>query len=428
MASSSSLLVTPSVDCSIDRDLFMNAERGDGAVWIAGDKDIVGIRRTVRQYAVAVAATAFAGLANAALWPELGARYPLIAFFPAIALCSWFGGLGPGVLSTGLSVIAASYLWFSPRFFARPSHQGDALVLIMFAGIGLTIAWLYDTLRRRTDRAEHAEREAVRLSRAVRASDSRLLESERFAREQAERANRLKDELLSTVSHELRTPLGAILGWTDLLKKGLVDDASRDRALEAIHRNAQQQAHLIGELLDAARINSGKRPLIYESVDLQGVVRGAWEVVAPAAEAKSLTGHIDIDPAANSFFGDAARLQQIVSNLFSNAVKFTPNGGRVNARVRRYDGVVEIIVSDNGRGIAREFLPLVFEPFRQADESKAGREAGFGLGLSIVKQLVEAHGGDVQVASDGEGRGSTFTVRLPWRAHAVGRAMPSRAS
>ena len=300
-------------------------------------------------------------------------------------------------------------------------------MLAMFVGIGLITAALFETLKRRTERAEQAEREAIRLSKELQALDNRVLEAERLARQEAERANRLKDDVLSMVSHELRTPLGAILGWTDILKKGPVDDTSRDRALEAIHRNAQHQVQLLGDLLDAARIKSGTLQLKYESVDLEALVRDAWENVALAAEAKSLEGHIDVDSPSSSFYGDAARLQQIVSNLFSNAVKYTRNGGKIGARIRRHDDIVEIVVSDDGQGISPEFLPMVFEPFRQADDSKQGQQAGFGLGLSIVKHLVEAHGGQIHVASEGENRGTTFTIRLPAGANLLSRETASRA-
>ena len=406
----------------------MNADSRDSALGISGDTNVGGgVRRTVGQYAVAFTATGSAAVLNFALWPELGPRYPLIAFFPAVAVSSWFGGFWPGAFSTILAATGASYLWFAPKF-ASPSDQGNALVLAMFIGIGLITAALFETLTRRTERAEQAEREAIRLSKELQALDRRVLEAERLARQEAERANRLKDDILSMVSHELRTPLGAILGWTDVLKRGPVDDTSRDRALEAIHRNAQQQVQLLGELLDAARIKSGTLQLKYESVDLEALVRDAWENVALAADAKGLEGRIDVDSPSNSFYGDAARLQQVMSNLFSNAVKYTPNGGKVSARIRRHDGLVEILVSDNGRGISPEFLPMVFEPFRQADDSKAGHQTGFGLGLSIVKHFVEAHGGRIHVTSDGENRGTTFTVRLPVGANLATGQMASRIS
>ena len=210
-------------------------------------------------------------------------------------------------------------------------------------------------------------------------------------------------------------PLSAILGWTDILKQHRVNDERRDHALEAIYRNAQQQAHLLGELLDAARIDAGTFRLNRERTDLGAIVRDAWEVIEPVAEAKDIRGRIEIDAAvsATPFYADAARLGQIMTNLFSNAVKFSPHGGAVCAEVQLNGGAIEICVSDTGRGIAGDFLPFVFEPFRQADGARGGPDAGVGLGLSIAKHLVEAHGGQIQAASDGLDRGARFTVRLP---------------
>lgn len=374
-------------------------------------------------YVVSIVITVLAAFANAALWPELGSRYPLIAFFLAVAVSSWFGGFWPGALSTALSAIAGTYFWFAPQF-RSPSHQGNVLVMILFVGIGLTMAFLAETLKRRTERAEQAERESVRLSKELRAADQKILEAEQSARREAERANRIKDEILSTVSHELRTPLGAILRWADILKSSLADDVNRGRALEGIRRSAEQQIHLLEELLDTARVKSGVVQLNYERVDLDRVARDAWNDVAPAADVKRIQTNIDIDATASTapFYGDPARLHQIMENLFANAVKFTPFGGQVSTRVRQLDGSVEIVVADTGQGISEDFLPFVFEPFRQADASKVSPETGFGLGLFIVKQLVEAHRGDVRVTSDGEGRGATFTVRLPLEAgHGDGR-------
>jgi signal transduction histidine kinase len=382
--------------------------------------------RRASPYLVAAAATACAGIANAGLWPVLGARYPLIAFFPAIAVTAWFGGFGPGTLSTALSAVTGGYFWFAPQFsgrpfwFApqfsgRPSHQGDAVILVLFVGIGLTIASLFETLRRRSQRAEQAEAVAVRLADELRLSSQRLLAAEQAARRLAEDANQIKNAFLATVSHELRTPLGAILGWTEILKQKIVTDEQRHRALQAIYRNAQLQAQLLGELLEAARIDSDTFRLERARVDLGAVVSDAWEAVEPAAAAKQIQAsiHIASDVSAISFHADAARLRQIVTNLFSNAVKFTPNGGQVSAQVRQDDGAVELVVSDTGCGIPDDFLPFVFEPFRQADGSKPGPDSGFGLGLSIAKHLVEAHGGEIRAASNGDNRGATFTVRLP---------------
>jgi signal transduction histidine kinase/ActR/RegA family two-component response regulator len=269
-------------------------------------------------------------------------------------------------------------------------------------------------------RAEHAlaeekERLAVTVAELTRLEATRLqlLERERAARASAEEGNRLKDQFLAMVSHELRTPLNAILGWSDMLRRNRIDDARRERACEAIYDNARRQARLIDELLDVARIVSGKLRLERTAVDLEYVVHSALEIVQAAADAKQLRVIVETESAIGTIYGDASRLQQIAWNLLSNAVKFTPEGGTVHVRLRRVNNTAEMIVSDDGSGIPPEFLPWVFEPFRQADASTTRPYGGLGLGLSIVKHLVEAHGGTIEVESGGEGRGATFTVRMP---------------
>jgi PAS domain S-box-containing protein len=230
---------------------------------------------------------------------------------------------------------------------------------------------------------------------------------------EAEHANRLKDEFLAMVSHELRTPLSAVLGWADVLRRGAIDDTRHERALTAIHTNARRQVQLIDELLDVSRIISGKLRLERATIDLTDVVRNAVEVVQPLADKKRIGLTLDPESSLSTLYADPGRLQQIVVNLLSNAIKFTPVGGAVDMCVRRVDSLVEMVVTDTGQGIPADFLPLVFEPFRQADESLTRRYGGLGLGLSIVKHLVEAHGGTVAAQSAGEGQGSTFSVRLP---------------
>jgi signal transduction histidine kinase/ActR/RegA family two-component response regulator len=239
------------------------------------------------------------------------------------------------------------------------------------------------------------------------------LEHERSARASAERANHLKDQFLATVSHELRTPLNAILGWADMLRSGTLEDARHDRACQAIYTSARHQALLVNELLDVARIMSGKLQLECAAVEVSGIVRGALEVIQPAADAKGIGITVDDDLSMCVVYGDATRLQQVTSNLLANAVKFTASGGAVYVRLRCESDAAEIVVADTGQGIPREFLSSVFEPFRQADGSVTRVHDGLGLGLSIVKQLVEAHGGTVSAESEGEGRGARFTVRLP---------------
>ncbi|HEY8077665.1 MAG TPA: ATP-binding protein, partial [Labilithrix sp.] len=228
-----------------------------------------------------------------------------------------------------------------------------------------------------------------------------------------ERANRTKDEFLATVSHELRTPLNAILGWVRMLRMGSLAPEKRERALETIERNANNQTQLIEDLLDVSRIISGKLRLDVGSVDLPSVVENAIEVVRPAAEAKGLAIRQTIDPNAGPILGDAQRLQQVLWNLLTNAVKFTAKGGSIHVAVRKRDSHVEIIVADDGQGIAPDFVTMMFERFRQADATPARKHGGLGLGLAIVRSLVELHGGTVKAESAGLGDGATFTVCLP---------------
>jgi CheY-like chemotaxis protein len=241
----------------------------------------------------------------------------------------------------------------------------------------------------------------------------RLLERERAARAEAEKANQLKDEFLATVSHELRTPLTAILGWATMLRSGGVQREQAKQALEAIERNAKTQAQLIDDLLDVSRIMTGKLRLEVRPVMVAAVVESAIISVKPMAEAKSIRLQSLLDPDAGPVAGDASRLQQVVWNLLTNAIKFTPKGGRVQVRVERLNSHIEIVVSDTGQGIASEFLPHVFDRFRQAETGTARQHGGLGLGLAIVRHLVELHGGTVRADSKGEDQGATFTVRLP---------------
>jgi signal transduction histidine kinase len=238
---------------------------------------------------------------------------------------------------------------------------------------------------------------------------TRLLASEKLARSEAERANRLKDEFLATISHELRNPLNAIMGWAHMMRLGKLTPANTERAVETIYRNAKSQAQLVADLLDVSRIISGKLRLDVRTVDLISIVNAAIDSVRPAVEAKGIWLQTMLDPEAGPISGDADRLQQIVWNLLTNAVKFTPKGGNIQVNVQRVDSHAEIVVSDSGVGISKEFLPYVFDRFRQADASTTRIHGGLGLGLSIVRQLVDLHGGSVSVHSEGEGKGATFT-------------------
>jgi signal transduction histidine kinase/CheY-like chemotaxis protein len=229
----------------------------------------------------------------------------------------------------------------------------------------------------------------------------------------AREADRLKDEFLAVLSHELRTPLNAIVGYSRLLRGGILSGERATRGLETLERNATALTQIVEDVLDVSRIVSGKLRLDVQPVELSLVVHNAVATVQPAADAKTIRLHTIIDPRMGPVSGDPDRLQQVVWNLLSNAVKFTPKNGRVQVRVERVNSHIEIVVSDTGVGIRPDFLPHVFERFRQGDSGVTRQKAGLGLGLSIVRDMVEMHGGSVHVASDGEGKGATFSVRLP---------------
>lgn len=274
---------------------------------------------------------------------------------------------------------------------------------------GETRLWeYYNTLR-----TEGVEKPIVRGMAHDATERRQALKREKEARLEAEAANRVKDEFLSTLSHELRTPLTAIMGWADLLLHDEVDPDKQPQAIETIFRNANSQCQLINDLLEVSRIITGKLHLEFVSCELHSVIEAAAETVRPTAEAKGVRLQVLLEPNVGSVFGDSERLQQIVWNLLANAVKFTHKGGLVQITLRRLNSHIEIAVSDSGVGIKPDFLPYVFERFRQADGSTTRHYGGLGLGLAIVRHLVELHGGTVSADSAGENRGAKFTVRLP---------------
>jgi signal transduction histidine kinase len=249
---------------------------------------------------------------------------------------------------------------------------------------------------------------------AIAMDNARLYEAARKARQEAETANRLKDEFLATVSHELRTPLNAIFGWSRLLCTGRLDKARASHAVEIIVRNAKAQEQIIEDILDVSRIITGKIRLHVSPIEIAPAVEAAIDSLRPTADARGVVLLTMLDDGSNVVLGDASRLQQVVWNLLSNAIKFSPEGGRVQVVLQRIDSNhIEIMVSDTGQGISNEFLPYVFERFRQADSSTTRKYGGLGLGLAIVRHLVELHGGSVAADSPGEGLGATFTVKLP---------------
>jgi signal transduction histidine kinase len=242
---------------------------------------------------------------------------------------------------------------------------------------------------------------------------TRLLAAAEEARAQAEAANRTKDEFLATLSHELRTPLNAIVGWVHLLRNGRLDEATARRALETIDRNARIQAQLVADMLDVSRIVTGTLEVQMRPVEPAAIVEAAVETVRPAAEAKAIRIGLAVDPAAGAVLGDPDRLQQVVWNLLANAIKFTPPGGHVDVALGREGTEAVLRIADDGIGIARDFRPFVFEPFRQSDPSSTRPHGGLGLGLAIVRHLAQAHGGSVSAESAGLGLGAVFTLRLP---------------
>ncbi|HEX6243383.1 MAG TPA: PAS domain S-box protein [Polyangiales bacterium] len=273
---------------------------------------------------------------------------------------------------------------------------------------------LSERKRHEEERVERARaEEARRLAEASEERQRALAASLRDARDKAEQVTRLKDEFLATVSHELRTPLSAILGWGRILQQGGLEHEKARHAIDAIVRNAMAQQQIVDDLLDVSRIISGKLRLDVDLVDINSVLTSAIDVVRPAADAKGVVLQPVLNPDAGLIKGDAARLQQVFWNLLTNAVKFTPRGGRVQISLRRVNSSVQIEVLDNGAGIDAEFLPHVFERFSQADSSRSRSRGGLGLGLSIVKHLIELHGGTVTAHSDGLGKGSVFAVRIP---------------
>jgi signal transduction histidine kinase/CheY-like chemotaxis protein len=368
------------------------------------------------QYLVAIAATAVVFTARFLLNSALGDVAPLLMFTLSVMVAAWYGGLGSGLLATALGALLGDYFFIEPFYSFRIYSGAELIEEGLFLGIGIAISILSQArlsllaFRQQLLASEGDARMAAEDARRT-AEDARRTAED--ARRVAEDANRLKDEFLSTVSHELRTPLTAINGWAVMLRMGRLDAAQADRALETIVRSAKSQNQLIDDLLDVSRIITGRMRLDVAPLNLGSVIKATIETVRPAAEEKGIRLSALLDSEAEAVSGDAERLQQVVWNLLSNAVKFAPNGGRVEVRLERADSHVEIVVGDNGQGISPEFLPYVFERFRQEDGGTSRQQSGLGLGLAIVRNIVELHGGTVHAASEGLGKGATFTVALP---------------
>ena len=293
----------------------------------------------------------------------------------------------------------------------RPHSSLSAPMAVMGRIVGTIEVQSYENAAYRDEHAT-AMRMAANLT-AVAIENVRLLERESTARASAEESNRLKDEFLATVSHELRTPLTAILGWSRMLQGASLDSEMAARAIETIKRNAKAQAQIIDDILDVSRIITGNLHLDLQPIELAPVLEAAINVVRPTADAKGIQIEVDFEQQPAAVPGDTNRLQQVFWNLLLNAVKFTPAGGKVTVRLRQVDSNVEIGVTDTGQGITAEFLPFVFDRFRQADSTSTRRHGGLGLGLAIARHLIEIHGGSIEARSGGEGEGATFIVRLP---------------
>jgi signal transduction histidine kinase/ActR/RegA family two-component response regulator len=335
-------------------------------------------------------------------------------------------------IRTGRPVFVGSFSEWQERYSRSAALAADggfvsyATLPLMVEANAIGVLAFYFTVPVNFDESYTALLVSVAQHCAQALDRARLYEASQLARTDAEAANRLKDEFVSIVSHELRTPLNAILGWTSMLQRGSLSSAVAGRALQSIHDNATRQTRLIDELLDFSRIVAGRSRLELEDLDLRDLIRGVVESVFPTAAAAGLDLQLSAIPPV-IVHADLRRLEQVFFNLLSNAIKFTPAGGRVSILSVEDDGVVEVRVSDTGVGIEKEFLPFAFDRFRQADSTMTRAHGGLGLGLSIARQLVEAHEGTIEVESEGKGRGSTFVVRLPVAGHGRERNDDSEA-
>jgi signal transduction histidine kinase/ActR/RegA family two-component response regulator len=326
------------------------------------------------------------------LWNELHDSHPFTLF------CAYpIKGFGGEMMAKSLNDVCATHSRVIPAESYTAVIDADERMRAVLE-LQQKAKWLEAEI---TERKQAEER--LRVS----------LVQEQIARAEAETANRMKDEFLATVSHELRTPLNAIIGWSQVLRSGRIDETTATRAVETIERNAKSQAQLIEDILDVSRAITGKLRLNIGSVDMASVINTAIDSMQLAADSKNIHLAVTLDPKARHTSGDSNRLQQVVWNLLSNAIKFTPSGGRVEVGLERADSDLQITVSDTGQGIRPDLLPFVFDRFRQGDGSSTRRHTGLGLGLAIVRHLVEMHGGTVHAESGGEGLGSMFTIRLP---------------
>lgn len=348
---------------------------------------------------VVLGAVAIATITRTFIDVFLHEEIPYSTFYPAVMFTALVCGFRWGMVSVGLSAIAASF-WLSP--FGRPliMEPTDMTGMLLFLLVCTLIVWL---AARVSAHRQDAERAA--------ADRQSLLEREQIARQQAEEANRAKDDFLAAVSHELRTPLQSILGWVELLQMKRMNTQERQLALESIQRSAKIQTQLVDDLMELSRIQMGKLRIEPQSLPINEVVTAAIQTVMPAASAKNIVIESVPVGADVQVLADPERLHQVIWNLLSNAIKFTSQGGDVQVLLVDRQEQVELRVVDSGEGMEPDFVPCVFERFRQADGTERG--SGLGLGLAIVRELVQLHGGTVAAASEGKGKGSEFRIVLP---------------
>jgi signal transduction histidine kinase len=367
-----------------------------------------GKSSVVKRCLVATAALSLAVLLSIALKSRIN-EPPTLFFLAAVTISARYSGLRLAVLTVILSVLALDFFFIEPTY-AIGLAWNDLPIVTEFVLVALLVSSLNEASQRAKAALTRANEE---LEEKVATRTRELLsanEKEQTARADAEAANREKDIFLAVVSHELRTPLNAILGWAHILGKD-PKDGEQARAIDVINRNAQTQAKLINDLLDAARIINGKLQLDMRPVNLAALLQEVVTAMQPAAAAKQIRIET-AGVAGDTCLADPDRLRQVLNNLLSNAIKFTPAGGTIRAAFAQPGNEAQITVSDTGKGISPEFLPFVFERFRQRDQADR-RAGGLGLGLAIVRQLIELHGGTISVDSKGEGQGTTFTIRLP---------------
>lgn len=362
-----------------------------------------------KRYLISAGALLLAILFSLALKP-LTPETPTLFFLAAVVVSARWSGMRAATITIIFSILALDFFFIKPIYAIGLAWE-DLPIVAEFVLVALLVGSLNEASQRARVALAAANEE---LEGKVAERTHALLvanEKEQAARAEAEAANREKDVFLAIVSHELRTPLNAILGWSHILGREL-KNTDQARAVEVINRNAQVQTRLINDLLDAARIINGKLQLDMRPVNMAGLLQEVVTAMQPAAEAKEVRIEMVVGGANDPCLADADRMRQVLNNLLTNALKFTPAGGTVRAAFAQQDGEAHIAISDTGKGISAEFLPFVFERFRQRD--RADRQAGgLGLGLAIVHHLVELHGGAIQAESEGEGRGATFTIRLP---------------